>query len=111
MTNAKFQDHQTSNSEEEDYEMFYHILAWRPFWSCDLDHFINSCLPSPRWLHMKIGLDWPKSLTENEIMVRYMYIAAGQGADEPPGSHKPSVNFGHMLRSFSKNDFVAVFLI
>ena len=38
MLHAKFQDHRTSGSGEEDFYGFYHIRAWRPSWSCDLDH-------------------------------------------------------------------------
>ena len=35
MIHAKFQDHRTSGSGEEN---FYHIWVWRPPWSCDLGH-------------------------------------------------------------------------
>ena len=35
MLNAKFQDHMTISSV---FEGFYHIWAWRPSWSCDLDN-------------------------------------------------------------------------
>ena len=34
MLRAKFRDQRTSGSGEG----FYHIWAWRPSWSCDLDH-------------------------------------------------------------------------
>ena len=30
MLHAKFQDHMTSGSGEEDFKGFYHILAWWP---------------------------------------------------------------------------------
>ena len=36
MPHAKFQDHRTFGSGEEDFEGFYHIWAWWPSWSCDL---------------------------------------------------------------------------
>ena len=39
MLHAKFQDHRTSGSGE-DFKGFYHIWAWRPSWSCDLDHLL-----------------------------------------------------------------------
>ena len=32
MAHAKFQDHGTSSSEEEDFKGFYHIWAWGPSW-------------------------------------------------------------------------------
>ena len=56
MLHAKFQDQGTSGSGED----FYHIRAWQPSWSCDLDH-LNKILspPLPRRLHMKFGFDWP----------------------------------------------------
>ena len=39
MLRAKFQDHRTSGSGEEDFfKKFYHIWAWWPSWSCDLYH-------------------------------------------------------------------------
>ena len=38
MLHAKFQDHRTSGSREEDFKSFYHIWAWWSSWSCDLDH-------------------------------------------------------------------------
>ena len=41
---ANFLDHQTSGSIE-DFEMFYHIWAWQPSWSCDLKHFYNFLSP------------------------------------------------------------------
>ena len=33
MLHAKFQDHRTSGSGEEDFKGFNHILAWWPSWS------------------------------------------------------------------------------
>ena len=39
MLHAKFQDHKTLGSREEDfYKGFEHIWALRRSWSCDLDH-------------------------------------------------------------------------
>ena len=38
MLHAKFKDYRTSGSGEEDFQMFYHKWAWRPSWSCDLNH-------------------------------------------------------------------------
>ena len=44
---AKFQDHRTSGSGE-DFKGFYHIWAWRPSWSCDLDHLYKHSFPIPK---------------------------------------------------------------
>ena len=38
MLYAKFQDLWTISSVVEYFEDFYHIWAWRPSWSCDLNH-------------------------------------------------------------------------
>ena len=35
---VSFQEHQTSGSEEEDFEGFCHIWAWRQSLLCDFDH-------------------------------------------------------------------------
>ena len=35
MPHAKFQDHQTFVSEDEDFNGFYHIWAGWPSWPCD----------------------------------------------------------------------------
>ena len=48
MLRAKFQDNWTSGSREEDFKGFYHIWAWRPFWSCDLDHLHKLSFPLPK---------------------------------------------------------------
>ena len=48
MLHAKFQDHRTSGSREEDFKGFYHILAWRPSWSCDLYYLFKLSSPLPK---------------------------------------------------------------
>ena len=45
MLHAKFQDHRTSGSGEEEFLKFYHIWAWLPSWSCDLDNLYTLLLP------------------------------------------------------------------
>ena len=47
MLYVKFQDHSTSGSGE-DFKDFYHIWAWRPSWSCDLDHLYKRWFPLPK---------------------------------------------------------------
>ena len=37
MQHTKFQGHRPFGSGEEDVLRFYHIWAWRPPWTCDLD--------------------------------------------------------------------------
>ena len=56
MLHAKFQDHRTSGSGEEDFLSFYHIWAWQPSWSCDLDHLYKLLFPLPKEAPLKIWL-------------------------------------------------------
>ena len=42
MLHAKIQDHRPLGSGEEDFKGFYHIWAWQPSWSCDLDYLYTS---------------------------------------------------------------------
>ena len=48
MLHAKFQDQWTSGSGEEDFYGFYHIWAWQPSLSCDLDHLYKLSVPLPK---------------------------------------------------------------
>ena len=66
MLHAKFQDHRTSGSGEEDFLRFYHIWAWRQSWSCDLTIYINFRSPFPRRLHIKFGFDWPSGFRDED---------------------------------------------
>ena len=63
MLNAKFQDHRTSGSGED----FYHIWAWQPFWSCDLDHLYKLWFPLLKEAHIKFGFDWPSGFREGDL--------------------------------------------
>ena len=67
MIHAKFQDHGTSGSvlEKKIFKGFYHIWAWPPSWSCDLDHLYKLLFPFPRRLHMSFGIDWPICFRED----------------------------------------------
>ena len=53
---------------------FYHIRAWRPSWSCDLDHLYKLSFPLPKEAPYKI---W---LKRRCLKIMYMYIAPGQTA-------------------------------
>ena len=56
MLHAKFQDHRTPGSGEEDFLGVYHIWTWRPSWSCDLDHLYKLLFPLPKEVPHKIWL-------------------------------------------------------
>ena len=56
MLHAKFQDHRTPGSGEEDFLGVYHIWAWWPSWSYDLDHLHKHLFPLPKEVPHKIWL-------------------------------------------------------
>ena len=71
MPHAKFQDHRTSGSGEEDFKGFYH-MSWQP---CDLaviGHvtwtiYKNFRSPFPRRFHIKFGFDWSGSFRGEDV--------------------------------------------
>ena len=58
MLNTKFQGHQPFGSGEDFFKGFYHIWAWRPSWSCDLDHLNKLSFPRPKEAPHEIWLQW-----------------------------------------------------
>ena len=46
--------------EKKTFEGFYHIWAWKPFWSMDQAHFGNLSFSCPRRLRMKFEQHWPR---------------------------------------------------
>ena len=56
MLHAKFQDHRTSGSGEDELLRFLPYIAWRPFWSCDLDHLYKLSFTLPMETPHKILL-------------------------------------------------------
>ena len=47
MLHTKFQDLKPLGSGEEDFKGFYHIWAWRPSWSCDLNNLYTHSFQLP----------------------------------------------------------------
>ena len=45
---------------------FYHIWAWRPSWSCDLDHLYNLSFPLPKGAPHGLALIGP-AVSEEKI--------------------------------------------
>ena len=57
MLHTKFHENRPSGSGEEDFlKGFYHILAWRPSWSCDPDAANKISFPLPKEAPHKIWL-------------------------------------------------------
>ena len=48
MLHAKFQDIGFLVLEKKIFKGFYYIWAWRPSWSCDLDHLYKLSFPLPK---------------------------------------------------------------
>ena len=46
---------------------FYHILAWRPSWSCDLDAANKISFPLPKEAPHKIGFDRPNGFGDEDL--------------------------------------------
>ena len=69
MLHAKFQDHRISGSGEEDFKGFYHIWAWRPSWSCDLDHLYKLSFPLPKEAPHKIWLLIGQEISEERKQI------------------------------------------
>ena len=69
MLRSKFQGHRPSGSEEEDFwKIFYHIWAWWPSWSSDIDPgltYFHSHIPLR--LHMKFGFNKPSSFWGEDV--------------------------------------------
>ena len=68
MLHAKFQDHRTSGSGEEDFLRFFTIYGH----GGHLGHVtwticINFLSPLPRRLHIKFGFDWPSGFRGEDI--------------------------------------------
>ena len=67
MLHAKFQDHRFSGSGEENFKGFYHIWAWWPSWSCDLNHLYKLWFTLPKEAPHEIWIDWPSGFREEDL--------------------------------------------
>ena len=56
MPHTKFQRHRPFGSRKDFYR-FYHIWAWRPSWSCDINHLYSLSFPHPMEAPHKIGFN------------------------------------------------------
>ena len=67
MLHAKFQDHRTSGSGEEDFLRFYHIWRGDHLGHVTWTIYINFRSPFPRRLHIKFGFDWPSGFRGEDV--------------------------------------------
>ena len=103
MLQAKFQDHRTSCSGEDDFKGFNHIYAWPPSWSCDLYHFYKLSFPLPKKAQHEIWHWLAKRFQRRrlKIMVIYMYnIDPGQGQTTPWGQFLFIYQYSPLLQVF-----------
>ena len=56
MLHNKFHENRYTGSGEEIFKGFYHIWAWLPSWSCDLEHLYKLLFPLPKEAPHKIWL-------------------------------------------------------
>ena len=70
MLHAKFQDHRTSGSGEEDFLRFLPYMGMAAIlqighvtWTINT----NFRSPSPRRLHIKFGFDWPSAFRGEDV--------------------------------------------
>ena len=68
MLHTKFCGNRLASSGEKRYlKGFYHIWAWRPSWSFDLDAASKLSFPYPMKLHIKFGFDWLNSFRGEDL--------------------------------------------
>ena len=53
--------------EEKIFKGFYHIWAWQPSWSCDLDHLYKLWFSLPKEAPHKIWNDWPSGFGGEDV--------------------------------------------
>ena len=68
MLHAKFQDHRTSGSGEEDFFKVFTIYGQgRHLGHVTWTIYINFRSPFPRRLHIKFGFDWPSGFRGEDV--------------------------------------------
>ena len=87
MLRAKFQDHMTFGSGEE--EGVYQIWVWWSSWSCDHDYFYEIYVPSSHGSFNNLALiDQVVSKTKMFENNSHIHVySPGAGADNPWGSN------------------------
>ena len=56
MLHTMFSGNWPAGSGEDFCRVFYHIWAWQPSWSCDLDHLYKLSFPLPQEAPYEIWL-------------------------------------------------------
>ena len=80
MLHIKFQVIGLSVPEKKIFEGFYHIWAWRPSWSCDLDRLNMLSFPHPKRAPHEIWLQiWPRGNWGKEAEKYWIWVTLVQG--------------------------------
>ena len=72
MLHTKFSGNRPAGSGDDDFEVFYHLWAWRPSWSCDHHHVIRFSFPCTESFHKKlvqIG-----TVVSEKILFEFLYV-------------------------------------
>ena len=90
---AKFQGHQPFDSRENIFNGFYHIWAWQPAWSCDMDHLNKISFPHPKEATDKIWLQSAKWLLRKRSLkiLNLKDFYQGQSMTLIFGTHNASI--------------------
>ena len=67
MLHAKFQNHRTSGSEEEDFKRFLLFIAMAAILVMTWTIYTNCRSLFLRMHHMKFGFDWPSSFRGEDV--------------------------------------------
>ena len=68
MLHTKFRENRSTGSGEDFLSFFYIIIwAWRPSWSCDLDHLYKLWFPLPKEAPHKIFALIGQAVSEEKI--------------------------------------------
>ena len=66
-------------TERKNFSCVYHIWAWRPFWSCYLDHLNKLSFPIPYRIHIKFGFNRPSGFSGKEVWKCWIWVTLVQG--------------------------------
>ena len=67
MLHAKFHDHRTSGSGEEDFKSFTIYGRGGHVGHVTWTIYISFCFPIPRRLHINFDIDWPNGFREEDV--------------------------------------------
>ena len=79
MLHTNFHGHRPFGSREDDFFRFYHIWAWQPTWSSDIDHLIKLSFLHPMEAAHKIWLQSVKQFLRKKKWKCWIWVTLDQG--------------------------------